>query len=234
MFPLVVALMLIAPQEKKKGGMTNEESGLSESIKLHYCGEKPEPAALKAALEKVKGVEGVTFVSNESNVSVMFSGTLAGLRNLEAAGAASGVPTYVLSHATVRLGLKADKGADINGFFKELDAMEGVRSSFKREGGVDIVCDLEKVALDALPALAEKYKFKSELSSHEIIDIMTTGDKYVQLAKALNGVKGILVVKIDNTTKHALCIGIRKVATDEAIKKSAEKAGMKVDEIKRQ
>ncbi len=233
MIALILALALAAPQAKK-GGMSNEESGLSESIKFHYVAEKPEPAALKAALERVKGVEGVTFTPNENSLSVMFSGTLAALRNVEAASAACGAPAYVLSHATVRLNLKAEKGSDINGFFKELDAMEGVRTSFKREGGVDIVCDIEKTALDALPALAEKHKFKGELASHEIIDIMTTGDKYTELAKALNAVKGLVCIRIDNTTKHAVCTAIKKAATDDAIKKAAEKAGMKVDQIKRQ
>ncbi len=235
MITLILALALAAPQEKgKKGGMSNEESGLSESIKFHYVSEKSDPAALKAALERVKGVEGVTFTPNENSVTVMFSGTLAALRGVEAAAAGAGAPAYVLSHASVRLNLKPEKGSDINGFFKELDATEGVRNSFKREGYVEIVCDLEKFSIGALPALAEKYKFKGEVATHEILDITTTGDKYTEFAKALNGVKGLVCVKIDNTTKHLICIAIKKAATDEAIKKAAEKAGMKIDQIKRQ
>jgi copper chaperone CopZ len=65
------------------------------------------------------------------------------------------------------------------------------------------------------------------------VDIYTQGDRYTELVKQLNGVKGLVVVKIDNQTGIAKCIGMKKAATDDAIKKAVEKAGMKLNEVKR-
>jgi copper chaperone CopZ len=229
---IVLAAILLGAQEKKRG-MSSEERALSEAIKLHYVSATPDPAPLKAVLEKTKGVAGVTFVPNENSVTVMFEGSLSSLKSLEAAGAASGVPVYVLSHAGIAMSLKKEKGSDLPGFIRDLDAMDGVRASFPREGGIDVICNLEAVTLDSLTTLAEKFKVKGEVTSHEMIDVMTTGDKYAELMKQLNTVKGLVVAKIDNQTGIAKCVGVKKAATDESIKKAVEKAGMKLNEVKR-
>ena len=226
---LLIALfaVLLGAQDKKRG-MSSEERALSEAVKLHYISPIADPPALKAQLEKTKGVAGATFVPNERSITVMFEGSIAAIRGLEASGT-----LYVLSHAAVGMTLKKEKGGDLPGFIRELDAMDGVRASFPREGGVDVICNLEAVTLDSLKTLAEKFKLKGDITTHEMVDVMTTGEEYVALAKQLNMVKGLVTVKIDNQTGVAKCVGIKKAATDDAIKKAVANAGMKLNEIKR-
>jgi copper chaperone CopZ len=214
--------------------MTEDDQRISEAVKFHYVwAGKGDPEALKATLEKVKGVASATFVPNENSITVMFTGSLRELPRVEQAAAGSGVPAYAVSHGTVALSLKSEKGADKAGFFKELDAMEGVRKSQPREGGVDVVCNLEAVKLEDFGKLAEKFKLKAEVTSHENVAINTTGDKYQELLRQLGGVKGLVVIKIDNDSGVARCIGVKKQSSDDAIKKAVEKAGMKLNEVKR-
>ncbi|HZL73134.1 MAG TPA: hypothetical protein VFC86_11770 [Planctomycetota bacterium] len=184
-------------------------------LKYFVKGVETKPAGLKAALEKIKGVQSVALPDDSRTAVISFSGKCEQIGSLETAAQNAGFPALVLNHAHVVVALRPLKGADLKGAAAELALVEGVHGVNPAPSGLELHANLEKLTWASLREAAAKGKCEItvnqtfEYVSYKVVE----GGKWDFLTAA-DAVKGVMVVR-DEGDAVGLWINKSMVKTEQ-------------------
>lgn len=236
MIPLLLALLL-------------QDDAVDDAARLHLVG-RPDPGLVREVLEGTKGVADVAFDDGDGSVTFHYKGKLAGLEALEKkltekleADAKKGDPkkevaagAYLVSHVRMRFSLSAGSGAGANmdKLKKTLGEHRGVKKILSiSHTSLEMSCDATQLWPPDLVALAGQCGFGASGKSHELIEVRVAGDRWEALTRELNGVRHVLMVRVDPTGRLARILGRKGDVKDADLKGAVEKAGMQVEQVRR-
>ena len=165
----------------------------AEVVLKHYwkSGEK-RAFGLKEALEKLKPVKSVDLPRDSRKAVVTYTGRCDQYVSLESVALSAGFPALVLSHVHVPVVVKPQKGGDSRGAMAALGQAEGVTEATPGESTVLLHADLEKLTMEGLKSVAEKYGCDIVVNqTYEFVRLkVVEGDSsaYVAAADMIKGV----------------------------------------------
>ena len=134
-------------------------------IPIHYKTEVNEGWTIGHLEEFTRGKRGVRREGN--TVTVVYSGPYRSISDLEAATAASGTTSAVVSHALLVLQLKPLKDRDIQRLQAELATLPSVRRSALKGSTLELIADLDALRPPDLMKAFELSHFDFSIASHE-------------------------------------------------------------------
>jgi len=208
-----------APGPGVPGGIGKEPAKKATfDVILRYYAKASEarPAALKTALEKVKGVQSVTLPEDSSTAVITFAGKCEQIGSLETAAQNAGFPALVLNHAHVIATLKPLKGADPKAAAAELTAVSGVHGINTSPSGLELHADLEKLSLAELREAAAKFKCEVIVNlTFEYVTYKVVEGSPLGFEMAAAGLKGVMVVRDEGDGHVGLWINKAMVKTEQ-------------------
>jgi copper chaperone CopZ len=200
----------------------------------YYYNANAEPTSMKLALDKVPGVQKITFDVKNRHAMVTWNGKCSDLPKLEEAAAKSGTTAYVISHATMTLQLKPGSEAKGDIIKEELGLIKGTQAACLQCAGTTAVihADLRVVTLATLKKAAQNADFEFTLKSPPAwVEIaLADGDVYKAILE-VEKIKGVLILNPDAKAK-TITLWVRDVK-DDALKAAVEKSGVKLEKITR-
>ena len=162
-------------------------------MRLRYAREDDsDPAALKQAYVKTKGVESTSIRHQERLVELAWRGLCRDMAQFESIAEKAGTPAFVISHAAVACAVKAGKGASADRLKKELAAVDGVLHLQSSSGAATLHADLEKLDVGKLRAAASAAGYELAITSHARITASVAEGEPERIARTLLSVKGVL------------------------------------------
>ena len=208
-----------APGPGVPGGIGKEPAKKATfDVVLKYYAKAAEasPAALKSALEKVKGVQSVALPEDSKTAVITFAGKCEQIGALETAAQNAGFPALVLNHAHVVVALKPLKGADPKAAAAELALVDGVRGVNASPSGLELHADLEKLSMEAIREAAAK--FKCEVIVNQTFEYLTykvLEGTPLDFHLAVDGLKGVMVVRDEGDLQVGLWINKAMVKAEQ-------------------
>lgn len=212
-------------KEKKKAKPDLEDFPV---VLRYYTADGCAPKGLKAAVERVKGVSQVVVEEDSRTVKVTFTGSYEGIAALENACAGARAPALNLSHGRLVVGFKAMKGSDARSLEDALDGIDGVRRVRMASGQAEMIVDFDRVEFSKISETASECGYEARFNTHAFISLTVEEGEGAALERELLATKGVLVVRGFADRVEILAA---KSVGESAIRKLAEKAGVKLGEI---
>ncbi|MBI2900237.1 MAG: hypothetical protein HYY17_08625 [Planctomycetes bacterium] len=200
---------------------------VADRVEIRYFGGMK---AVDAVIAKFKDASDPWIESQTGTASFRFDGPYSDLTRIEKAGAESGVPVHVVSHARIVFVLNPRKGADLAKLREEAGGLPGVKRLGVRRFRAELFADLYSFRIRAFLAAARRHGFDADCRSHDQVELRLEKEfpSAISLDFRANPEIPLVIDEIGG-----FFVMTKGRMSDAFYRKTCEKAGARIREIRR-